>query len=1524
MLVRILFVILCLCVTANAQDVSISEFLADNYAVLMDEDGDASDWIELYNAGDEAVDLENWCLTDDSGDLSKWRFPDVRLNTKDFLVVFASGKDRRVAGSELHTNFQVDADGEYLALVKPDGVTVHYAFEPAFPPQFEDKSYGTAQAVDLVPLLDGTTEARIWIPSTGDIHPDWILEGFNDTSWITGTTSVGYDTEEGESPLPGEERNLALTGVATQSSTGYGGVPERAIDDNTNGAYGGSSVTHTEAGDPSPSWQVQLQESSAIDRIVLWNRTDACCPRRLSNFRVSILDDGDEAVFSEDFFSDGIGYPTPGVGFQIVPPAGTEGRTVKIEVLGPNADGELYLSLAEVQVFEGIRGYRHLITTDVFDDMYNKSASAYIRTSFDVEDPDFFNTLALKVRYDDGFVAYLNGHEVARRNAPPDLPAWNAAATAVHDDAQAVQFETINLSMYLDLVKTGENLLALHALNVNSDDEDFLMSYALEAASVSYTALRFFREPTPGEPNITEAILGFVADTRFSADRGFYDAPFSVAITTQTSNAEIRYTIDGSAPTEEGGVLYTVPVLIERTTVLRAAAFKAGLEPTNVDTHTYIFLDDVITSNVMDTAITEDPLYAPQMRAALTDLPTVSIVTGESINDNVEVPMSLEWIPPDGCPGFQENCGVRYFGGAFTSFAKKNFRMYFRGEYGARKLRYPLFAGHDHGIRAVEVFDQLELRSGSHDMVMRGFYLSNRFTDDTMLDMGNINPHGRFVHAYINGTYWGQYHLRERWNADMLAQYLGGEKEEYEAINGNWNVGGWADPGVPYDGDGSAWTRIKSLRSDYEAVSPYLDVQHYIDYMIMFMFGNAETEYRCAGPTAEGSGFKFYLNDADGFTRNAGDRTVMDQPGRRDGDGPGSIFSMLLAEGYPDYLTLLGDRIHKHYFNDGAMTRQKMTARLLERCVQVERAFIAESARWGYRTPASWKSARDSYVSGVLQSRTETVINQFRAAGFYPAVEAPVFNHNGGAVEPGFTLMISAQSGTVYYTTDGTDPRLPGGGIAPDAMEAGSVSSEVVISEGAGVRMLVPVDDSLGLDWTQPGFDDATWGAGVTGLGYENNSGYENHFATDIHDTMYDKNASIYIRIPFMLDPSLFDGGRPAFVMADLSMKYDDGFIVYLNGEFIAAGNAPGWPAWNSVATTSHSDALAVQYESVDFSQGMQLLKPGENLLAVHGLNITTGSSDFLIVPRLEIVPESEGIAVEETSHICARSYRDGQWSALNEAVFAVPSPLEKLKITEIMYHAPDGEAVNGNDYEFIEFQNTGEQPLDLSAVVVSGGISFTFAEGIVIDPGAFLLVVQNFERFREKYPEVEEHAIVGFYTQQLSNEGDCIMVEDTSQTVQGLIATIHYDDICPWPPESDGLGSSLVPVDVQSEADPSSPEYWRASTFAGGSPGESDPGSGPEGGWQIPGDINQDAGLDLSDAVGLLLLLFGNHPPGLSCGDGTLDDPANLALLDANGDESVNLADVISLLSYLFAGGEQPVMGSECIRIPGCPDSCR
>lgn len=121
----------------------ITEILADNGGPVEDEDGDESDWIEIFNEGEIGGDLEGWFLTDDATNLTKWEFPDFVVNRTGYELVFASGKDRGGAGGEAHTSFRLSREGEYLALVEPDGVTIHHEFSPGFPPQQTGISWGT-------------------------------------------------------------------------------------------------------------------------------------------------------------------------------------------------------------------------------------------------------------------------------------------------------------------------------------------------------------------------------------------------------------------------------------------------------------------------------------------------------------------------------------------------------------------------------------------------------------------------------------------------------------------------------------------------------------------------------------------------------------------------------------------------------------------------------------------------------------------------------------------------------------------------------------------------------------------------------------------------------------------------------------------------------------------------------------------------------------------------------------------------------------------------------------------------------------------------------------------------------------------------------------------------------------------------------------------------------------------------------------------------------------------------------------
>ena len=107
---------------------TVSEFLASNKRGVTDEDNDYSDWIEITNTANKNVNLAGWHLTDDASNLTKWTFPPVEIAANNQLIVFASGKDRTAVNSELHTNFLLDSDGEFLALTKPDGISIAKSF----------------------------------------------------------------------------------------------------------------------------------------------------------------------------------------------------------------------------------------------------------------------------------------------------------------------------------------------------------------------------------------------------------------------------------------------------------------------------------------------------------------------------------------------------------------------------------------------------------------------------------------------------------------------------------------------------------------------------------------------------------------------------------------------------------------------------------------------------------------------------------------------------------------------------------------------------------------------------------------------------------------------------------------------------------------------------------------------------------------------------------------------------------------------------------------------------------------------------------------------------------------------------------------------------------------------------------------------------------------------------------------------------------------------------------------------------
>ena len=1067
-----------------------------------------------------------------------------------------------------------------------------------------------------------------------------------------------------------------------------------------------------------------------------------------------------------------------------------------------------------------------------------------------------------------------------------------------------------NLHTSFQLSQTGEYLALVDPSGEIHPANRFDPQYPGQVTDVSYGRYdgwqwRYFGSPSPGTvAEVGQVYEGIVADTAFSVDRGFYTEPLLVAITTETEAATIRYTLDGSTPTAERGTVYTDPIRVEGTSVVRAAAFRPGWWPTNVDTQTYIYVADVITQSPngeapgsgwpagsvngqvfdygMDPDVVGDQRYADLMDDALLSLPSLSLVTDlpnlfdsgigiyvNAIQDGPdwERPASVELIHPDGSDGFQIDAGVRIRGGySRNDFNPKHaFRLFFRQEYGDGKLRYPLF-----GDEGADRFDKMDLRTTMNYSWIIDFSshlcTMNRdvFNRDTQRDMGQPYTRSRYYHLYLNGVYWGLFQTQERSEARYAETYFGGSKEDYDVVKVD------SGPGesytvMPTDGNLDAWRRlwdeanagfssdasyyrVQGLNVDGTPNPAYevlLDVDNLIDYMIIIFYGgnldspitrfgsddvpnNFYSIYNRNRPT----GFKHFVHDAE-HTMLVGDLWGYGNELYTDRTGPlpaGSSFTrsnpqwlhqQLAAN--PEYRMRFADRAHRYFFNGGLLAPEVSTARFLSRKSEIELAIIAESARWGDavtyggrpRTKHDdWLPAIDGIVNTWFPQRTEIVVGQLREKAWYPNTDAPLFSVNdmykhGGAISAGDVLRIDNPngSGIIYYTLDGTDPRLP--------LREGTVT---LVAEANPKRVLVPTGD-MGTAWREDAaFDDETWVSGAGGVGFHTSQGYGDHISIDVEGDMYGASASCYIRVPF----SVAAGDLASFDTMTLRIRYDDGFVAYINGVKVAEDRAPAPLKWNSAATSSVG--IDSSFRSFNVTGWLSALEAGGNLLAIHGLNRSAGSSDFLISVELIAVDlrasptamaYSGPTPLSETTHVSARVLDGSEWSALNEATFVTPTVSQDLRITEIMYH-PDELAPGNPDAEFVELQNVGTQIINLVNTRFTEGIHFTFPQ-MFLNPGDHAIVVKDQAAFAGQYPTFAG-IIAGEYAGSLGNDGERIRLEDPSGAT---ILDFDYSD--GWYGITDGDGFSLTIVDPSS-ADTSvwsAKEGWRPSTFRGGSPGE-------------------------------------------------------------------------------------------------------
>ena len=694
-------------------------------------------------------------------------------------------------------------------------------------------------------------------------------------------------------------------------------------------------------------------------------------------------------------------------------------------------------------------------------------------------------------------------------------------------DANGILQTNFSLSAggeYVGLADAGGTVLGGFATDgTDYPPQSQNISYGLSPANGSPA---FFETPTPGAANSAAQIL--TSQVALSRQRGYFDAAFSLALTTADSGATISYTLDGRSPLAANGTpasyatTYSAPLNISSTTILRTVATRAGASPSQVETHSYIFPTAVATQvkppsytstwgggtqadYEVDPAVSQSAVDGQRFLDGLRDLPTISVITSEddlfgsgglylNTESDLEKKVSAEYFEPaatgDGVNGtvlFQTDCGMRIQGGASRNpfnASKHSLSLRFRGEFGASKIDANVFPEGE-----ITEFNSLHLRANYNNSWIHRFTdqraRTNHFTDqvvrDSYIAMGHPDGvRGRFVNLFLNGLYWGVYNLHERPENDHYAAYSDG-KFDKDGVFGYNPGNNTSEERASFDA-----MRAACASGDWTAIRERLDVDSYIDFYIIQHFAHNDDlkpadNWRAAGGGPANAPWKFYPWDAERTLEDPGDTGSL----AISQDGAGIIDSL---KNVLEFRVRFADRVYKHLKNGGALANTNMRQRVIARVNEIDNAVVGESARWGddrsggagpagdYTRADNWLPAIYGPLSfdpngGLLgnggwfpttgTNRTDRMITKWETekwvsgnATKLPQIDPPSFQvggttQRGGTIDPGQQLTLTGGIGDIYYTLDGSDPRLEGGavrtGLSPYTGGAIPISREGIV-----------------------------------------------------------------------------------------------------------------------------------------------------------------------------------------------------------------------------------------------------------------------------------------------------------------------------------------------------------------------------------------------------------------------------------------------------------------------------------------------
>ena len=358
-------------------------------------------------------------------------------------------------------------------------------------------------------------------------------------------------------------------------------------------------------------------------------------------------------------------------------------------------------------------------------------------------------------------------------------------------------------------------------------------------------------------------------ETVFSVPAGAYDRDIQLSLDVPHPDAEIFFTLDGRTPDPETATLYTDPLNLRtvppQVITVRAQALLPDGNEGAVNSATYFMgLDTHLP--LLSIIVDPDDFWDEEQGI---------YVNHAQRGRDWERPVDLTYVIGDGEAGFQVGAGVRIHGGWTRYFSdKKSLRLYFRDEYGARKLDFPIF-----GNEGQIAFDHLVLHNSLQDLLL----FRNQLIDQLTVQMDGYATRSQPTLLFINGRPWGIYTIRERINERWLAEEYGTPAADISDTPNNRGMQSEEQLAV----DTVHWENFMDFvlennladPANYAYLQTQMDVENFVDYYILQMYA-ANTDWphhnvQQFRPRTQGGRWEWTVWDND-FAFDLVDRQMVD------------------------------------------------------------------------------------------------------------------------------------------------------------------------------------------------------------------------------------------------------------------------------------------------------------------------------------------------------------------------------------------------------------------------------------------------------------------------------------------------------------------------------------------------------------------------------------------------------------------------------------------------------------------------